>query len=59
MRCLFLTGRDERCYSLSKNRGRERMAIEQEVVDIIAEKNILIVKGCIPGAPNSYLEIIK
>jgi large subunit ribosomal protein L3 len=30
-----------------------------EVVDIIPEKNLLLIKGSIPGAPNSIIEIIK
>jgi len=30
-----------------------------EIVDIIPEKNLLLIKGSIPGAPNSILEIIK
>ena len=30
-----------------------------EVVEVIADKNILLLKGSIPGAPNSILEIIK
>lgn len=29
------------------------------IVDIIKEKNLILVKGSVPGAPNSFLEIIK
>lgn len=29
-----------------------------EIVDVIVERNLILVKGSIPGAPNSYLEIM-
>jgi large subunit ribosomal protein L3 len=30
-----------------------------EIVDIIPDKNLLLIKGSIPGAVNSVVEIIK
>lgn len=30
-----------------------------EVVDIIPEQNLLLLKGAVPGAPNSLIEIVK
>ncbi len=39
--------------------GKRTTVRNLEVVDIIPEKNILLIKGSIPGAPNTLLEIIK
>jgi len=30
-----------------------------EVVEVFPDKNIILVKGCVPGTRNSYLEIYK
>ncbi|MFA8449475.1 MAG: 50S ribosomal protein L3 [Bacteroidales bacterium] len=37
--------------------GQTKKILNLEVVKIIAEKNILVVKGAIPGAKNSYLKV--
>ncbi len=40
--------------------GGERVTVKNlTVLKVIAESNILIVKGSVPGAINSYLEIVK
>ncbi|MEK6757043.1 MAG: 50S ribosomal protein L3 [Bacteroidota bacterium] len=40
--------------------GSERVTVKNlKVLKVIAESNILIVKGSVPGAINSYLEIVK
>ena len=40
--------------------GGERVTVKNlKVLKVIAESNILIVKGSVPGAINSYLEIVK
>jgi large subunit ribosomal protein L3 len=40
--------------------GGERVTVRNlQVLKVIAESNILIVKGSVPGAINSYLEIVK
>ncbi len=40
--------------------GGERVTVKNlMVLKVIAESNILIVKGSVPGAINSYLEIVK
>ncbi len=40
--------------------GGERVTVKNlMVLKVIAESNILIVKGSVPGAINGYLEIIK
>ena len=40
--------------------GGERVTVKNlQVLKVIAESNILIVKGSVPGAINSYLEIVK
>jgi large subunit ribosomal protein L3 len=40
--------------------GNKRVTIRNmEVVDIIPEQNLLLIKGGVPGAPNSLLEIVK
>jgi large subunit ribosomal protein L3 len=40
--------------------GGERVTVRNlKVIKVIAESNILIVKGSVPGAINSYLEIVK
>ena len=40
--------------------GGERVTVKNlRVLKVIAESNILIVKGSVPGAINSYLEIVK
>jgi len=39
--------------------GKRTTVRNLEVVDIIPEKNLLLIKGSIPGSPNTLLEIIK
>ena len=40
--------------------GGKRVTISNiEVMDIISDQNIIIVKGCLPGPINSLLEIVK
>lgn len=40
--------------------GGKRISVRNiEVVDVMPEKNILFVKGGIPGCPNSLVEVIK
>jgi len=40
--------------------GGDRVTVKNlQVLKVIAESNILIVKGSVPGAINSYLEIVK
>jgi len=45
---------------MSGRMGGERVTVKNlKVVKVIADSNILIVKGSVPGAINSYLEIVK
>ena len=30
-----------------------------EIVEIIPDRNLILLKGCVPGAPNSLIEIVK
>jgi large subunit ribosomal protein L3 len=40
--------------------GGKRVTISNiEVMDIVSDQNIIIVKGCLPGPINSLLEIVK
>lgn len=40
--------------------GGKRISVRNiEIVDVLPEKNILFVKGGIPGCPNTLIEIIK
>ena len=40
--------------------GNKRVTIRNiEVVEVLADKNLILFKGSLPGAPNSLLEIIK
>ncbi|WGK63616.1 50S ribosomal protein L3 [Croceiramulus getboli] len=40
--------------------GNERVKVQNlRVVKVVAEKNLLVVKGCIPGHKNSYVMIEK
>jgi large subunit ribosomal protein L3 len=39
--------------------GNRRTVRNLEVVDILSENNIILIKGSVPGAKNSLLEIIK
>ncbi|MGI6370711.1 MAG: 50S ribosomal protein L3 [Ignavibacteria bacterium] len=40
--------------------GNKRVTIRNiEVVEVIADKNLILFKGSLPGAPNSLLEIVK
>jgi len=40
--------------------GHDRVTVKNlRVLKVITESNILIVKGSVPGAINSYLEIVK
>ncbi len=40
--------------------GNKRATVENlEVVEVIEEENLLLIKGAVPGANGSYLEIVK
>lgn len=40
--------------------GGKRVSVKNlEVVEIIKEQNILLIKGSVPGAPNTIIEIVK
>jgi large subunit ribosomal protein L3 len=39
--------------------GRRTTVRNLEVLKIIPEENLLLVKGSIPGAPNALVEIVK
>lgn len=39
--------------------GKRTTVRNLEIIDIIPEKNLILVKGNVPGAPNTLLEIIK
>ncbi len=40
--------------------GGKRVTVRNiEVLEIIPEQNLLILKGCVPGASNSLIEIVK
>ncbi len=40
--------------------GNEKVNIQNlKVLKVVADKNLLVVKGCIPGAKNSYVTILK
>lgn len=39
--------------------GKRTTVRNLEIVGIIPESNLLLIKGSVPGAPNSYLEIVK
>ncbi len=40
--------------------GNKRITIRNiEVVEVLEEKNLILFKGSLPGAPNSLLEIVK
>lgn len=39
--------------------GKRATVRNLEVIDVIPEKNLLLVKGSVPGAPKTLLEIIK
>lgn len=39
--------------------GKRTTVRNLEIVGIIPENNLLLIKGSVPGAPNSYLEIVK
>jgi large subunit ribosomal protein L3 len=39
--------------------GKQITVRNLQVVGILADKNVLIVKGSIPGAPNCIVEILK
>ena len=40
--------------------GGDRVTVRNMVVvDVFPEQNIILVKGSVPGAPNSYLELVK
>ena len=40
--------------------GNESVKVQNlRVVKIVADKNILVVKGCVPGHKNSYVIISK
>ena len=40
--------------------GNEKVKVQNlRVLKVVAEKNLLVVKGCIPGAKNAYVTIQK
>jgi large subunit ribosomal protein L3 len=39
--------------------GKRTTVRNLEVVAVLPEKNVLVIKGSIPGAPNSMVEIRK
>jgi large subunit ribosomal protein L3 len=40
--------------------GNERVKVENlQVLKILADKNMIVVKGAVPGANNSYITIEK
>jgi len=40
--------------------GNEKVKVQNlRVLKVVAEKNLLVVKGCIPGAKNAYVTIEK
>ena len=40
--------------------GGEKVQVENlRVLKVVAEKNLLVVKGCVPGHKNSYVIIRK
>ena len=40
--------------------GNETITVQNlKVIKVVAEKNILVVKGCVPGHKNSYVIIRK
>lgn len=40
--------------------GGKRITVRNlEVLEVMAEQNLLIIKGSVPGAPNTILEIVK
>jgi len=40
--------------------GTDKVKVENlRVLKVVAEKNLLVVKGCVPGHKNSYVTIEK
>jgi large subunit ribosomal protein L3 len=40
--------------------GNERVTVQNlRVLKVVPEKNLLVVKGCVPGHKNSYILISK
>jgi len=40
--------------------GNEKVNVQNlKVLKVVADKNLLVVKGCIPGAKNAYVTILK
>jgi len=40
--------------------GNEKVKVQNlRVLKVVAEKNLLVVKGCVPGHKNAYLMIQK
>lgn len=40
--------------------GGTRITVRNiEIIDIIPERNVILIKGSVPGSPNSLLEIVK
>ena len=40
--------------------GNENVTVQNlKVVKVISEKNLIVLKGCVPGHKNSYLSIKK
>ena len=39
--------------------GKQVTVRNLSIVDIVPEQNIMLIKGSIPGAPNSLIEIVK
>jgi large subunit ribosomal protein L3 len=39
--------------------GGENVNVQNRVLKVVAEKNLLVIKGCVPGCNNSYVIIHK
>ena len=46
--------------SMAGQMGNEKVKVQNlRVLKVVSEKNLLVVKGCIPGAKNAYVTIQK
>ena len=40
--------------------GKTKVKVQNlRVLKVVPEKNILVIKGCVPGSKNSYVTILK
>jgi large subunit ribosomal protein L3 len=39
--------------------GGENVNVQNRVLKVVAEENLLVIKGCVPGCNNSYVIIHK